>query len=57
MTYAELLALLNTLSPEQLNQSVTVYDSGTDEYTGAIKAFITDEDVDVVDEGHLVISF
>ena len=60
MTYAELLAELLALTPEQLKQDVTVYLSDLDETYPAIFALNTDEDMgaalDTLDIGHPIIS-
>jgi len=53
MTYAELLRALTELDPERLNDTVTVYVTGVDEFY-AVKEFqIAVGDVtDVIDDGH-----
>lgn len=52
MTYGELLEQLYELSPQQLNQTVTVY-SG-DEYLPVSETGIAADD-DVLDEDHFVL--
>ena len=57
MTYAQLLQQLQNATPEQLNQTVTVYVSGEDEYYSLVDDFpvctATESDCDQLDEGHL----
>jgi len=52
MTYKELLEQLQSLTPEQLNQTVTIKDVFHDEFHGVEETAFTDETVDVLDEGH-----
>ena len=56
MTYRELAAFLGTLSDEQLNMDVTVYDTQQDEYfmSGGVTI---ETDTDVLDANHPVITF
>ena len=56
MTYRELANFLSTLSDEQLDMDVTLYDLQEDEYFKATNAFI-DNERDVLDENHPVIKF
>jgi len=58
MTYKELLNQLQSLTEEQLNQDVAVYDTDTDEYYQASVEFVfsTDE-CDVLDANHPIIRF
>jgi len=58
MTYKELLAELQQLNDEQLNQDVAVYDEGTDEYyqLNVELVFATDAQ-DVLDVDHPIIRF
>lgn len=58
MTYKELLTQLQSLTEEQLNSDVCVYDTGIDEYfqLNVEFAFTTDE-CDVLDLDHPVIRF
>ena len=54
MTYGELLDQLQTLNEEQLNQTVTVYDSYTDDYTAVIDTDHANEEFcDALDPEHL----
>lgn len=53
MTYNELLVALKTLSNEQLNQTVTVYDSVIDEYKPANFGITLESDV--LDNNHAVL--
>ena len=62
MTYKDLLAKLNTLTEEQLGQTVTVYDANNDEVYGASASGITgtEDEQDlrpdgVLDDGHFYI--
>lgn len=54
MTYAELKYMLNEFTDEELNQTVTVYVRGVDEFHGLnwddMKT--SDKDCDVLDPGH-----
>ena len=56
MTYRELADFLSTLSEEQLNMDVTVYDIQQDEYfmSGGVTI---ETDTDVLDANHPVITF
>jgi hypothetical protein len=54
MTYKELLDVLNKLNPEQLNQTVTVYDGTVDEYYPVNDCDFT-KTADVLDENHFFI--
>jgi hypothetical protein len=54
MTYQNLKEKLNKLSPEQLNQDVTIYLSGIVEFHVVDKIVITKED-DVLDRNHVVL--
>ena len=58
MTYKELLSQLQSLTEEQLNQDVCVYDTGTDEHyqLGVEFVFSTDE-CDVLDANHPIIRY
>ena len=44
MTYADLLKELQELSPEQLNQNVTLYSIAEDEFVPAYMTDMTDEE-------------
>jgi hypothetical protein len=57
MTYRELLAQLQQLTDEQLDSTVTVYDTDSDEYYGCIELVYTEPWTDVLDPNHPVISF
>lgn len=54
MTYKELLEMLAKLSPEQLNQTVTVHHHQSDEYYPVPQCGIV-SDTDVLDENHFVL--
>jgi len=54
MTYKDLLEELQKLDEKELEQTATVYDSYTDEYTAIIDTDRANEEFcDVLDEGHL----
>ena len=53
LTYRELLAIINQLTPEQLDMTATVYDGANDEYL-PINAMET-ADTDVLDDNHPVL--
>jgi hypothetical protein len=53
MTYKDLLEELQNMDEKQLEETVTVYDSYTDEYTAVVDTDkATEEFCDVLDEGH-----
>lgn len=53
MTYAELIAELQALDPARLQDTVTVYVSGVDEFYPVGELQIAVGDVtDVIDDGH-----
>lgn len=58
ITYRQLaISLLNDLTSEQLDQTATIYIPGVDEYYPMYERFtITDEDCDVVDDGHIILT-
>jgi hypothetical protein len=51
-TYGELLVELQKLNPEQLNQTVTVYVQGLDEYYATEDGLLITDSNDVLDAGH-----
>ena len=52
-TYRELLQQLQTLPPERLDDTATVYVTGVDEFYPVMKTEVaTSSDNDVLDEGH-----
>ena len=51
MTYQQLLDRLKELNAEQLEQTVTTFDSYTDEYTPCVELRITEES-DILDAMH-----
>jgi hypothetical protein len=53
MTYKELIEKLNKLPEERLNDNITVYDSGTDEYVGVYDLFSPNEHAYLLDKGHV----
>lgn len=54
MTYKELRDLLDTFTPEQLNQTVSVYVRVVDEIYPVTEPIVevTDDSTDVLDPGH-----
>ena len=53
MSYKELLEQLQNLPQERLEDTVTVFDSYTDEYTAIIDTDVANEEFcDVLDQGH-----
>lgn len=53
MTYKQLLEELQQLPPECLEDTATVYDSYTDEYTAIVDTDVANEEFcDVLDQGH-----
>lgn len=58
ITYRELLESLQSLNEEELNQTATVRDQGTDEIYGVAFSYVTDSAVeDRLDDKHLVLAF
>jgi hypothetical protein len=58
MTYKELLEKLQSLSEEQLNSNVTVYDEGTEEYYSIkVELVFTTEWADVLPSNYPIIRF
>lgn len=55
MTYKQLLEILQNYSEEVLEQTATVHLAQTDEYLAIVSHNNTDEDNDVLDEGHLIL--
>ena len=56
MKYRKLLAILQNLSEEQLDQDVAVYVGDVDEVFPVAMANVVDEEQDVLDPGHLVLT-
>lgn len=55
MTYAELIENLQALDPARLQDTVTVYVQGTDEFYAVVEDYpfnVSDETCDVLDPGH-----
>ncbi len=53
MSYKELLEQLQNIPQEHLDDTVTVFDSYTDEYTAIIDTDVANEEFcDVLDPGH-----
>jgi dTDP-D-glucose 4,6-dehydratase len=57
MTYQNLLEILQTLTTEQLNMDVSIYDISYDEFCPMHRFHFADETVDVLDPEHPYISF
>lgn len=57
MTYADLLQkLLFEATPEELAQSVTIFNEDSGEYFGIRRLARTDDSVDVVDPGQIILA-
>ncbi len=57
MNYQDLIHILGTYTPEQLQQTVTVACLETEEYRAVVAVYTTDEeDNDVLDNGHIVLA-
>ena len=56
MTYAQLLDHLLTLTPQQLNQTVTIYSRSMDEYFAVSSVTEAGEDCDVLDPDQQVLN-
>ena len=54
MTYQQLLEILSNLPTHVLEQTVTTYLDQTDEYVAVNSTSFTEENNDVLDEGHLI---
>lgn len=58
MTYKELLNQLQSLTEDQLNEDVCVYDSGTDEYYQLnVELVYSTQECDVLNLDHPIIRF
>ena len=57
MTYRELMNLLKTLSYEQLQMDVSIYDIGNDEFYPMEGFHFTNDTTDVLDPEHPYFSF
>lgn len=57
MTYRELLAKLQAMTPERLDDDATVYDSSVDEYHPVNEMQVADESNGVLDVGHRFLTF
>ena len=55
MTYKQLLEALQACPAEVLEQTATIYLGQTDEYIAATELSFTEEENDVLDEGHLIL--
>jgi hypothetical protein len=49
--------LFESLTPEQMDQNITIYDVGMDEHYGGVELVTTTEACDVLDPGHAVLYF
>ena len=54
-SYKDLIEILKTLSEEDLQQTITVYDEKIDEYYACNIQILTVEETDVLDADHKVI--
>lgn len=52
MTYRQLLNDLKKLKDERLDDTVTVFDPYTDEFTEIVNGCECDDAIDVLDDGH-----
>ena len=58
MTYKELLQQLQSLTEDQLNEDVCVYDTGTDEYYQLnVELVYSTQECDVLNLDHPIIRF
>jgi len=57
MTYQNLLEILQTLTMEQLESDVSIYDIGNDEFYPMNGFHFADKTVDVLDPDHPYVSF
>tara|TARA_B100002019_G_scaffold246597_1_gene224552 strand:+ start:4778 stop:4996 length:219 start_codon:yes stop_codon:yes gene_type:complete len=57
MTYQQLLDQLQELTPQQLNQTATLYSIKEDEFVPVYSGDFTDSDEQVLDANHFVITF
>lgn len=55
MTYQRLKEVLDSMTEEELNLTATIFVPGVDEYYAATVSY-TDEDCDVLDPGHPVLT-
>ena len=55
-SYKDLLEYLKNCTSDELNQTITVYDTHMDEYVPIYDITISDETCDVVDPGQLILS-
>lgn len=57
MTYQDLILILGTYSPEQLDQRVTIVCPDTEEHRPVIAVYVlTEKDTNVLDDGHIVLA-
>ena len=52
MTYRELLNDLKKMKVERLDDTVTVFNPADEEFTAVVDGEFSDDEVDVLDEGH-----
>lgn len=57
MTYRQLLQQLLELSPEQLNQTATLYSIRDDEFVPVYGWDTTDNDSQILDPDHFILTF
>lgn len=55
LTYRKLKEAIEAIPENQLDDNVTIYDPADEEFYQALTTEITDEEVDVLDPGHLII--
>ena len=55
ITWKRIKDLLDGFTPEQLNDTATVWDAPVDEYCHVDDTLLVDESQDVLDPGHMVL--
>jgi hypothetical protein len=49
--------LFESLTPEQMDQNISIYDVGMDEHYGVVELVTTTDACNVLDPGHAVLRF
>jgi hypothetical protein len=55
MTYRQLISELNKIDPKRLDDTATIFEPYENEYIALIEVKQTDENCDVLDEGHTIL--
>lgn len=55
LTYQDILERIQALTPEQRQQTATVWDEQDDEFHPVVSTVTTDETCDALDPGHFVL--